>query len=648
MESRGGRLSALDGVRALAIAAVVAFHADLAWIPGGFLGVEVFFVLSGYLVGGALFVKAAQGQRGTRAFLEKRARRLLPGLGACVAVIGPVVFWAYPDQISHWWRGGISSLSGTANWAELFGQRDYFAQSGRGAVFGHFWSLGVEIQAYVLLALLVPALWRVVAFRAAEVFMLLAACSYGWQAVVATRAADAGGFGGGHAYFGTDTRIGAVFVGVAVAGCVQRSQGRSTKVSLAFKQTVAEVTVLAALAGLGFVFVRVEGTDLSLYRGWFVFTAVCTALLIGGSVAGSGVGRWLLGSKPLQWLGTRSYGVYLWHWPVFVLTRPIAGVPLQVGPLAIRLILIGVLSEVSYRWLETSAAVRTPQTRFSRSSRGSRSTRSSWAVTRVGVRRVGELVAAATVGCVGTVVFVSSTAAPASVGQPIPVVSTSVAASVVVPVGSPVGVPVGVPGSVVGTIPVSSSSMVASSSLVPSSSMVPSTTLPPLGFNPADVTIIGDSVLQAASPALRSRLGESVIIDAKVGRQFVEAGRLVEVLRTEGRLRPIVVVALGTNGPFTDASVDRLVAQLSDRDLVAFVMVNAPRRWEGKVNQTLRRAQERHPNVIVIDWPSVVRDRRLRLPDGVHPAPVAASVYAELLVGAVGGSVQAWPTSVAP
>ncbi len=637
----------------------------------------MFFVLSGFLVGNWLLASVRVGpgrvEHSIRSgsslwqqFLRRRARRLIPALVACVGVVGIVVAAGYPDdpnQWTAWWRGGLGGLTGTANWVEMVTQRDYFASSGRGAVFGHLWSLGVEMQAYLLLAVLVPVVWRLVGFRCAEVFAVLATLSYSWQAVVATAAAKDGSMGGGHAYFGTDTRIGAVFLGVATAAFVRRSASREPVLF----PWVAEAIVSVALLGLLLLFVHVEGTDLSLYRGWFCLTALSTAVVIGASCVASQQGistraAWLLGSPPMRWLGSRSYGVYLWHWPVFVMTRPIAGVPMSAWGFAQRVVLVAILSEVSFTWIET-----TPVTAIN----AMENWRFNWHINvpRLVVplrivpapRRAAELVGAAMVGSVITLVAtlgaVTSAAAPAAsrlapvplasgIGELIPVSADPSSTTVGAPTTLHISSNEQLPESTLPSTALLSTALLSTTVLLTTlPSTVPATTFPPLVFDPANVTIIGDSVLQAASPALRARLGQSIVIDAKIGRQFVQAGSVVDGLRVEGRLRAMVVVALGTNGPFNDAAIDGLIAQLADRELVAFVMVKAPRRWEGKVNQTLRRAQERHPNVIVIDWPTVVQQRRLRLPDGVHPAPVAASVYAELLVGALSGAVQAWPCS---
>jgi peptidoglycan/LPS O-acetylase OafA/YrhL len=608
---RNAHIAALDGVRALAIAVVIAYHADLAAFPGGFLGVETFFVLSGFLVSAGLIAELERrGRIRLVHYAIRRVRRLAPALVAMLGSVAVVVLVGFPDQVSHLRRGALGALTGSGNWLE-FTNGDYFATFGRGPVFRHLWSFAVEVQAYAILPMLIALLWALSGWarnRVALFLLLLAVAGYVWQAVVALRYPDSS-----RAYFGTDTRIAGLLLGASVAA-LDRQRARA-EVPVAALNIVAVVSLL----GLGGLVAAVEGTDPVLYRGILALTGLLSALLVfAASISAETIVCLVLGSAPFHWVGTRSYGLYLWHWPIFVLTRPVAGVPMGLAPFALRVGLTCVVAELSFRFVE-SRSTRAPAEPWSR-------------------RRVTEISVAALSGFLVFGVVAATPARSDEVGvvavpvlappptQAPSIIEVSTTTTLVAPVPIPVDAP---------TIPPPTTT--------PPATTTTTTTMPPLppGLVGDDVTLIGDSVLRAAEPALRARLGLNTNIDSAVGRQFVAGIDRVRALRAEGRLKPIVVVALGTNGPFREADIDALIAELHDRKTLAFVQVEVPRRWKKTVNERFVNAKAQHPSIVLIDWPSRVKASKLRLPDGVHPAPKAAASYADLLIEALGASVVA-------
>ena len=131
--------------------------------------------------------------------------------------------------------------------------------------------------------------------------------------------------------------------------------------------------------------------------------------------------------------------------------------------------------------------------------------------------------------------------------------------------------------------------------------------------------MIGDSLMQTATVALQARFGPELTIDTQVGRQFTTGIERANALRYEGKLKPIVVIGLGTNGPFSTKEIDALIGELRDRQTIAFVKVEVPRRWKNTVNNALDKAKERHPEIVLIDWPTRVAEYNVRLQDAVHP-----------------------------
>jgi peptidoglycan/LPS O-acetylase OafA/YrhL len=620
-------VAALDGVRALAIAAVIAYHADLGAFPGGFLGVETFFVLSGFLVSSGLVTQLERrGRIDFGRYAVRRVQRLAPALVAMLVAIALVVLVRFPDQLTHARRGAIGALTGSGNWLELT-NGDYFATFGRGPVFRHLWSFAVEVQIYAILPPLVGLLWALSGRsrnRLALSLGLLAVIGYVWQALVALRYP-----GSSRAYFGTDARIGAALLGASIAA-VDRERLRSE-----IPRAASDMLTGVALIALGALVVVTDGTDPMLYRGVLGLTGLLSALLVFATATAtdSSVSR-VLGSRPLRWIGTRSYGLYLWHWPIFVLTRPIAGVAMEAIPFLLRVGATAIAAELSFRFVESRAMQPTP----------GRSRSLRWAP---------EIAVAALGGFLAIGVASASPAQSDGPGdqppptQPPSVIEVVTTRTIATVTSATTTVPAMAP-----TIPPDAANPVWTAS-PPSTStslpMSPPTPTPlPMGLVGDDVTLIGDSVLRAAEPALRARLGLNANIDSAVGRQFIEARERVRVLRSVGRLKPVVVIALGTNGPFREADVDALLTELGDRRTVAFVQVEVPRRWKKTVNERLAAAKLKHPEIVVIDWPNRVGVLKLRLPDGVHPAPKAAASYADLLIESLGTAIaRTPPTTVA-
>jgi hypothetical protein len=147
--------------------------------------------------------------------------------------------------------------------------------------------------------------------------------------------------------------------------------------------------------------------------------------------------------------------------------------------------------------------------------------------------------------------------------------------------------------------------------------------------------MIGDSLMETATVALHARFGPDIVVDTQVGRQFTSGIERANALRYEGKLKPIVIIGLGTNGPFSEKQIEALITELSDRKTVAFVKVVVPRRWQKTVNEALDKAKERHPEILLIDWPAWVADYKVRLQDGVHPTVRGAHLYAELMATAL-------------
>jgi peptidoglycan/LPS O-acetylase OafA/YrhL len=307
---------ALDGLRAIAVLAVVGYHGDVAWLRGGFLGVDVFFVLSGYLITALLLAEHAEtGRVSVRAFYVRRARRLLPAL--FLLLLGTAAFSAFVAYAGD--RGAIradafASLLYVQNWHLVWARSSYFISFAAPSPLRHLWSLAIEEQFYVVWPLTLLALLRVAKGRRGYLVAALTtaiAVSAGLMAALYHSGSDPS-----RAYYGTDTRAHELLVGALLAVLV----ARGSLASLVRQSPAAGWIAAAVLAGF---LVFAADTDGWLYRGGFLAIAVVTAVVVASVTGGhdsllSRVLRW----APLRATGRISYGLYLWHWPVMLWLTP--------------------------------------------------------------------------------------------------------------------------------------------------------------------------------------------------------------------------------------------------------------------------------------------------------------------------------------
>src|SRR5437660_3831448 len=340
-------IPALDGIRAIAVIAVLLYHADLLWAPGGFLGVEVFFVLSGFLITALLWSELiASGGLGFRGFWARRARRLLPALFGLLIVTLAAFLIGWPHEIASI-RGDVAAaFSYSSNWYLIGVHHSYFQTFGRPSPFGHLWSLAIEEQFYLLWPLILTLLFasirrpkRVAGFIGGAALLSASAMWILYSSADPSRV-----------YYGTDTRAAGLLIGAALA-VVWRpwTPGYKTRIT----PRMLELAAVGAGAVLVWAFVRWDEFSSFTYRPGIQIVSLASVVLVAASVHPETRLHAILGWKPLRWIGRRSYGIYLWHWPVFVVTRPGIDIGWSSGPvLVLRLGLTMLLAELSFHYVE--------------------------------------------------------------------------------------------------------------------------------------------------------------------------------------------------------------------------------------------------------------------------------------------------------
>jgi peptidoglycan/LPS O-acetylase OafA/YrhL len=307
---------ALDGLRALAVASVIAYHLGYGWARGGYLGVDTFFVLSGFLITSLLLAEFSRaGRIDLRSFWARRARRLLPALFLVLAAIAAYAAWWAPAQERRQLRGdGLAALLYSANWRFILAHNSYFDLFAAPSLVEHTWSLAIEEQFYLVWPLVVVACLAVGRGGRAPL-VAFATVGVTTSAVLMARLADSDPT---RAYFGSDTRVHSLLVGTLLAMLLER---RRLSASGAPARLISGIGALALLA-IAAAYATIGDNDLRMYRGGFLLFAVGVAIVITAAVQPRGPVRALLSLRPLVWIGTISYGLYLWHWPVLLVLTP--------------------------------------------------------------------------------------------------------------------------------------------------------------------------------------------------------------------------------------------------------------------------------------------------------------------------------------
>ena len=343
----------LDGIRAVAVLAVLVFHANPTWLPGGFLGVDVFFTLSGFLITSLLLSELeARGSIRFGRFYQHRAKRLLPALILVLAATSLLALTVAQDAAARVREDVVACALYITNWWYVAHGTPYFESTGRPPLLQHLWSLAVEEQFYLVWPLLLYGLWRlgrVEAVRVGAVAGVLGSTVL--MAWIAIRDGVPFVTDSGRVYFGTDTHAMTLLVG-AVLATYWTQEGAISVLTTRGRRLVSRLG-LAALVALVAAFRFADPLSWGLYRSGFLIVALITAAVVAAAATNSTAFSRALSVQPLRWIGQRSYGIYLWHWPIFMVLRP--GVDLETRGWPVELARFGLTllaAELSYRFVE--------------------------------------------------------------------------------------------------------------------------------------------------------------------------------------------------------------------------------------------------------------------------------------------------------
>ena len=608
--------------------AVVGFHEGVSELSGGFLGVDVFFVLSGFLITDLLLTQYDRlGRLDLRNFWSRRARRLFPALALMLIVVTAAATVIEPGQDASLRLALLAAVTYTSNWYQILHHVSYFAALGLFTApppLDHLWSLAIEEQFYLIWPLI---LWlliiRLNGRRARLTATLILAALSALAMALEYSPGDPS-----LVYYGTDTHASALLIGAALAMALPLATVASLPAAQVRRLDAAGVVGLVLLAWAAGHF---SGTDRAVYPGGLIMAAVGAAGLV-AAAAGTGVIAAMTSLPPLRWVGIRSYGIYLWHWPVIALAGAIAGA----GSTSAWLWLIeaGVtiaLACGSWRFVEA------PILRD-----GFLATCSRWrllldeGLRPVGARRRVAPMVVATAALIAVAVAgygVARQPGPATasgllrqVAEGQRISAASQASAQATAAGSQPSSP--------GPAAAGPSASPGARSLPPASACQSATARLPK-VSGRQVTAIGDSVMVASAAALDSTL-PGIYINAEVGRAMVNGLAVIQSLAAQGELRRYVVVGLGTNGPVSAAQIRQLRRLIGPhRDLI-LVNTFGPIPWESSVNAVLDAAARQMARVSLANWHAAIAGHTSLLwPDGIHPRPSGAKVYARIVLAAI-------------
>jgi peptidoglycan/LPS O-acetylase OafA/YrhL len=563
-------IPAIDGLRALAVIAVMLYHLGFTWIPGGFLGVDLFFVISGYVITRLLLDSIEQsGGLDLRGFYLARARRLLPALIFTLTTTTIAIgIWA-PDTIKRLLTDMPFSLTGTMNWWLVARHQDYFESIGRPPLLQHTWSLAVEAQFYLLWPLILFFILKRLGKKRIPIAALVIATASGVALLFVSFSLDASNASKvSHVYFGTDTHSIGLFLGAALA-VSWIPQNFTTQVSKKAQDFIDGIGIFGFI-GIIATFLLIDETKPTLYKIAFPLAGLFGASIIMSVVHPASRFAPILQNPIFVWIGQRSYAMYLWHWIIFQVTRPSVDLAGQMWALyALRILIVFALADISLRYVEQP--IRRGALKLWFKGLKYRTKRERTQQTRAFAAVFFVVLALAAVVSVRAVSIGNEQRAAIEKALTAPEVSI--------------------------TTPKADG-----------------------------LWVTGDSVILGIRASLDAQRPISVM-NARIGRQAPE---LLEVMQSDkaGVGNSPIIFNLGNNGVLNRGDVQAIFELVKDQTQAIVVNTAVSRPWRDANNALVAEIAEQYPTVTLIDWNSISMGHpEYFAPDGIHLVPTGVAVY---------------------
>ena len=575
MSSSSSRyIHSVDGLRAVAVLAVLLYHLGIDWIPGGFLGVDLFFVISGYVITGLILDSIARsGTLDLRAFYLSRIRRLLPALIAMIVFTTLFIGVYAPETVRRFISDIPYVLTGSMNWALVARQQDYFEAIGRPPLLQHTWSLAVEAQFYLIWPLVLLFILKYFGKKNIPYAALGIALASGIALFAYSVRIDTQESAISHVYFGTDTHSIGLFLGSALAVSWQ-PQNLTREITKRAQDFVDLIGVVGFL-GLLSTFLFINESDPTLYRIAFPLSALFGCATLISVVHPASRFAPILSTRPLIWIGERSYGIYLWHWIVFQLTRPSIDLVGDDWALyALRVLIVFALADISLRYIE----IPVRRGYFELWFRGMK-----YRTKAVRLRQK-----LSTMAAILLTISATSLVSMNAIERADQIAAQEQAAAQEANEG---GV----------------------------DQVITSTDTPGLW-------VTGDSVILGIRNVL-AQYERIELINARVGRQI---GELIEVAKTDQQFvgNSPVVLNLGNNNRLIENDVISLMEIVKNQPRIIVVNTAVPRSWKDLNNELIRKIVSQYPNATIIDWDQISTNHpEYFATDGVHLNPPGVNAY---------------------
>jgi peptidoglycan/LPS O-acetylase OafA/YrhL len=566
-------IPAIDGLRAIAVTAVIFYHLGFQWIPGGFLGVDLFFVISGYVITRLLLDSIARsGGLDLRGFYKARARRLLPPMVFMIVVTAFYIsIWAQ-DSVKRFLTDTPFSLTGAMNWWLVFREQDYFEAIGRPPLLQHTWSLAVETQFYLIWPVLLLIILKRFGKKVIPIAALAIALFSGTALFLVSLQLDASS-SVSHVYFGTDTHSIGLFLGAALA-VSWIPQNFKSEVSNRAQNFIDFIGVFGLVGILG-SFLLIDASSPTAYKIAFPLAAIFGAAIITSIVHPASRFAPILQNRVLLWIGERSYAIYLWHWVIFQITRPRVDIDGEDWALiALRILVVLALADISLKLVELPIRSGRVEYWF----KGMKYRTAS-------VRKRQKIAVIASISAL--------------------VVSLSALSSVAV-------------------VSSNRTAQEFEESLQSEPEFAP--TVPEVADRTEMIWLTGDSVILGIRSALAD-IRPLIVVNARVGRAAPEL--LQEISRDiEKAAGSTVVMDLGNNDLLAEETVRAIFGLLKESPKIIVVNTAVPRPYRDANNELVAKLAAQYANVRVVDWNAISEGHpEYFAPDGVHLVPIGVSAY---------------------